>query len=314
MSNIIFPAGSIIDFPDLSMEMMQHYSKKWNLVHTQIEKGLFNAKLTAVHTPRIQLAISHYTQGVMTKGDFPKGCIVLNSYFSSNGTYTVKNRSILPNEIVVLSKDDKVDRVTTGHFSGNIITIEEKLFYEVFCIFFGETPDMFLRKKRFNIKDDMIHTFHKTISFWIDYLINIFPSLDIKPEYEKIEYEILSQLFNCITFTSLKDNRKKFQIHTVRDFLHENISNDINLAMLSRSLDISESQLHKAFKSNYGISPKKYLQMLRLNAVRKELLLADPKDVNVSEIAIKYNFFSMNHFSVEYKKIFAQTPSETLGK
>lgn len=100
----------------------------------------------------------------------------------------------------------------------------------------------------------------------------------------------------------------------VRDFLDQNIHEDIDISMLTKEFDISESQLHHAFKSNYGISPKKYLQMLRLNSVRKELLLADPKHDTVIEIAMKYNFLSMNHFSEEYKKIFGQTPSQTLGK
>ena len=59
------------------MDMMQHYSKKWNLEHTKMEKGMFEARLSAVHTPRIQIGRSHYSQGVMTKGTFPKGCIVL---------------------------------------------------------------------------------------------------------------------------------------------------------------------------------------------------------------------------------------------
>jgi len=31
MSNIIFPAGFTIDYPSLNIEMMQHYSKMWNL-------------------------------------------------------------------------------------------------------------------------------------------------------------------------------------------------------------------------------------------------------------------------------------------
>jgi len=84
--------------------------------------------------------------------------------------------------------------------------------------------------------------------------------------------------------------------------------------MLSRKLNISESQLHNAFKSNYGISPKKYLQMLRLNAVKKELFIADPNQHTVSEIAMKYNFIHMNHFSAEYKNVFGECASHTLDK
>jgi AraC family ethanolamine operon transcriptional activator len=314
VSNIIFPAGLTIDYSDLSMEMVQHYSKKWNLEHTQIGKGVFRGKITVVHTPRIQLAANSYTTGLLTRGDIPKGCILLHSYIQNDIQYTVQNKSILPNELVVMTERDKVDRMSSGPFGTHSITIEKQLFHKAFYAFFEELPYQSLKTERFYIKENMISNFHQTVSSWIDYLINTLPELDTTPEYEKIEYEILSELFSCIAFTSLKKDRKKFHIDMVRDFLHQNIYEDIDLTMITEKFNISESQLHNAFKSNYGISPKKYLQMLRLNAVRKELLLADPKHDTVSEIAMKYNFLSMNHFSDEYKKIFGQTPSQTLGK
>ena len=70
--------------------------------------------------------------------------------------------------------------------------------------------------------------------------------------------------------------------------------------------------MHQSFKTDYGITPKKYLQNLRLNAIHKELFLAYPKAVTIIDLAQKYNFFHMGHFSQEYKKIFGQTPSQTL--
>jgi AraC-like DNA-binding protein len=312
MPNIIFPTGFTIDFSHLSMEMMQFYSEKWNLEHKQMGKGLFEGKLRAVHTPRIQLALNHSSTGLLSRGDFPKGSIVLNSYFSCHGIYSFQNKPILPNEIIALTKGDEVDRVSSGQFSGHIVTIEEQLFYKAFYSFFGETPNLSLKMKRFYIKKDMITVFHQTISLWIDYLMNTLPTLDIKPEYEKIESKILSQLFSCISFSSLKKERKKFSVKAVRDILEQNIEQNIDLQTIMQDLSISESQLHNAFKSNYGISPKKYHQMLRLNAVRNELLNTRPKYNTVSEIAMKYNFFNMNKFSAMYKKVFAETPSQTL--
>lgn len=314
MSNIIFPAGLIVDYRGLSMEMMQHYSKKWNLEHTKMEKGFFEARLLGVHTPRIQLGRSYYSHGVMTKGDFPKGCIVLTSYTTNNGTFSFQNRSILPNELMVLTRGDEIDRVTSGEVDSQIIVIEEELFYQAFYTFFGKEAHLFLKKKRFLLKADMISIFHQTINVWMDFLVHKLPTLNVKPEYDKIESEILSQLFNCITFASLKKDRKKFPIKMVRDLLHENIHQDIDLSAVEQELNISESQLYYAFKSSYGIAPKKYLKMIRLNAVKKELQMADPKHNTVTEIAMKYNFFHMNHFAEEYKKVFGQIPSVTLGK
>ena len=314
MSNILFPAGLSINFSDLNIEMVQYYSKKWDLVHTQMSKGVFKAKMTVAHTPRIQLATNAYTTGLMTKGDFPKGTIVLNCHMDNNTPYTFQNTPILPNEIIVMTKGDEIDRISSGPFTTHNITIDEQLFYEAFYTFFGETPYYSLKLKRFYIKEDMISVFHQTINNWISYLTDTLPKLDIKPIYNKIEYEILSQLFTCLAFPSSKKDKKKFPIETVRDFLHKNMHQDIDITLITQEFNISESQLHNLFKSNYGISPKKYLQILRLNAARKALQIADPRQDTVSDIALKFNFLTMSYFSKEYKEMFGQTPSQTLKK
>ena len=78
MSDILFPAGLIVDCPDLNIEMMRHYAKMWNVDHTLLGKRVFNGSLLGVHTPRIQLGISHFSQRVMSIGDFPDGCVLLH--------------------------------------------------------------------------------------------------------------------------------------------------------------------------------------------------------------------------------------------
>ena len=108
--------------------------------------------------------------------------------------------------------------------------------------------------------------------------------------------------------------RKKFQIKTVRDLLHENIDKPVDMAMITNKVNIRRSQLYNAFQKEYGITPKKYLQQLRLNAIKKELLLSDPNSVTVSGIAKKYHFRQMGHFAAGYKQLFGETPSQTLRR
>lgn len=311
MSNIIFPAGYIIDLPSLDMEMMEYYAKQWNLEHTKLEKGLFEGSTFAGHTPHIQLAKVYYSQAFLSKGDFPNGCVVL--IYSTNKTpYNFQNRTISANEIIVLTKGDEIDIITSEQMDIYTIVIEENLFYQTFYDFFGDIPRNFLQNKRLFIQPNMISLFNQTINSWMDYLMKEFPALNIKLEYEKIESEILRQFFSCIMFDTLQKDRKRFQVKDVRDLLHKSIDQDINISMLTQEFNISESQLHYAFKLSYGQTPKKYLQMLRFNAVHKELQHADSSQQTVSDIAMKYNFWQMSHFSTEYKKIFSQTPSQTL--
>ena len=108
--------------------------------------------------------------------------------------------------------------------------------------------------------------------------------------------------------------RKKFQIKIVRDLLRKNIKKPIDMDMITNEVNIRRSQLYNAFQKEYGITPKKYLNQLRLNAIKKELLLSDPKSVTVSGIAKKYHFRHMGHFAAGYKQLFGETPSQTLHR
>jgi len=311
MPNIIFPAGFTIDLPSLNLEMMQYYAKQWNLEHTKMEKGLFEGSTFAVHTPRIQLAKVYYSQGFMSKGGFPDGCIVL-IFSTTEAVYNFQNKSISPNEIIMLTKGDEINILTSGIIDIQTIVIEEQLFYKTLYTFFGDIPRASLENKRLTIHPDKIRLFHNTVSRWRNYLANELPKQTLTPNYAKIESKILQEFFGSLVFISLTKKREKFQTKTVRDLLHEKITQDINISALTHGLHISESQLHHAFKSDYGITPKKYLQNLRLNAIHKELSLAHPRTVTIIDIAQKYNFFHMGHFSQEYRKLFGQTPSCTL--
>jgi AraC family transcriptional regulator, ethanolamine operon transcriptional activator len=312
VSNSIFPANYIIDLPNLNIEMMQYNAKQWNLEHTKMGKGLFEGNISAVHTPRIQLSSSYFSQSFMTQGDFPDGCSVL-IYAINDARYNFQNRVVQANEIIVLSKGDEIDVLASGEMDVGTIVIEEQLFYQTFYDYFDDTPHRVIKDKRFSIKPDMISVFHQTVDLWKTYLTKEYPTLNEKPPYEKMEPEILRQLFNCIISTPFVKKIKKFQTKTVRDLLHGNIDKLIDISDITTKLSISESQLHHAFKKDYGITPKKYLQSLRFNAIKKELLYAHPHTHTVSQIAQKYQLFHIGHFSTEYQKRFGQTPAQTLN-
>ncbi len=83
---------------------------------------------------------------------------------------------------------------------------------------------------------------------------------------------------------------------------------------VAAELNISERQLYNAFKKLYGITPKRFLQNLRLNAVKQELLDGERGKLRISDVAYTCGFNHMSHFTSEYKKLFGCTPSSTLSK
>jgi AraC-like DNA-binding protein len=83
---------------------------------------------------------------------------------------------------------------------------------------------------------------------------------------------------------------------------------------LCRALAVSQRTLRKAFNKTYGRPPCRHLRMLRLSEVRRALSSAHDHLVTVTEIATGFGFAELGRFSVEYRKVFGESPSATLHR
>jgi transcriptional regulator GlxA family with amidase domain len=88
----------------------------------------------------------------------------------------------------------------------------------------------------------------------------------------------------------------------------------LHISALCRALAVSERTLRKAFHRTHGVPPCRHLRMLRLSQARRALLSADGNVVTVTEIATGFGFVELGRFSVEYRKMFGESPSQTLSR
>jgi AraC-like DNA-binding protein len=85
-----------------------------------------------------------------------------------------------------------------------------------------------------------------------------------------------------------------------------------HVSALCSIIGVSERTLRKAFHRVHGTPPCRHLRMLRLSNARRALLSADGALAKVTEIAMSFGFAELGRFSVEYKKAFGESPSQTL--
>lgn len=80
------------------------------------------------------------------------------------------------------------------------------------------------------------------------------------------------------------------------------------------SLGVSERTLRRAFIDVVGIPPTVYLRRLRLTRVRRQLACVQSQPCRVSDVAMQNGFWELGRFAAEYKCLFGELPSQTLGK
>jgi len=102
-------------------------------------------------------------------------------------------------------------------------------------------------------------------------------------------------------------------VHRAETFIKDNIYEDMTIEDIVAAAKVRKRTLYDGFKRFRGISPMCYLHNLRLDMAREELLQPD-NDMNITSVAMKLGFNHLGRFSINYKKRFGESPSQTLQK
>jgi AraC family ethanolamine operon transcriptional activator len=96
-------------------------------------------------------------------------------------------------------------------------------------------------------------------------------------------------------------------------WLRENLAEPPTIADLCEVVNVSERTLHAAFRESLGTTPKAYLKALRLNSAHHDLLRAG-SGTRVTDVALDWGFVHFGWFSQDYRRLFGETPSQTLQR
>lgn len=102
-------------------------------------------------------------------------------------------------------------------------------------------------------------------------------------------------------------------ITRARHFIHQHAREDIAIEDIAHAAGIGRDKLFEGFRQHYGITPFAYLKKYRLERVH-EALTSDRSRSNISAIASDWGFPHLGRFSMEYRELFGETPSQTVKR
>ncbi len=94
----------------------------------------------------------------------------------------------------------------------------------------------------------------------------------------------------------------------------DDFSKDTSVTSLAREIGMSKRSVFLAFSQEYGVGPRKFRELVRLNALRANLYRADPESVSVTLLANEHGFSELGRMAGRYRALFGELPSETLKR
>jgi AraC family ethanolamine operon transcriptional activator len=122
--------------------------------------------------------------------------------------------------------------------------------------------------------------------------------------------EVLSKS-TSMTEQAVSQSNKAQGVRLVVEYLHHYANQVPTIAELCKIAKLSERNLQYAFKEYLGITPVRYLRLVRLNGVKRDLLLSNPKNDRIVDIALNWGFIELGRFAGEYRQLFQELPSST---
>ncbi len=125
--------------------------------------------------------------------------------------------------------------------------------------------------------------------------------------------QVLNRYFDEDTNVRRPSLRNRMAL--LRQFEHkvrERIDTVVRIPELCTELGVSDRVLEYLVKEDIGMTPKQYVNVLRLNAVRRELLLTNIEHGSILKVARRHGVRHLGRFASQYRQQFDELPSWTL--
>lgn len=301
------------DFNDMA-EALHH----WNLEIRQLEPGEINDTITQLQVNNINFGCAQFTGKTHQIGQIPPGR-TFAFHRGEESKLLWRKKNVPHDSLMIFPMDSELDVVTKGKFNApHTLSVSE----DVLTARLSKSEKEIYRK--IVSAQDLVLVDTVEMENFQAIFDKYFESVEENPELIHmenfqvcLEEEMLSALI--ATLFSKQDAEKAY-VPSKSNPIWEKLENymethkykAIRVSELSQMLEISERSLYRLFIERFDISPKAYLNKLRLNGVRLDITKSSNDETKISHIANKWGFWHMGQFAADYKQLFGELPSKTL--
>ena len=154
----------------------------------------------------------------------------------------------------------------------------------------------------------------------VDRLAKTMPEiLSLTEVARALEQELILVMIRCLTDGESKGMTAGGRRHDkiiVRfdEFLETHPDRPLYLAEICAAIGVAERTLRVACEEHLGMGPIRFLSLRRMHLVHRALLRADHSTKTVTQVATDHGFWELGRFSVAYRGLFGESPSDSLRR
>lgn len=291
-----------------------HNLTAWEQSYDQITHGPFHGCVTELQTPNMQVFLERTSQAVR------QSCCVWPDAFwfglpcDTDGTGRINGRQSEADTIMVRPGNCEFELLTPAGYAIYGIVIQRSALQaaagQMDCqIDWNRLASAEVLHVQQDAKQSCLQTLAGLLSDDDDIRVG-----STELPQQAVMMAMLSMLDTSAVDKAVSSSflRRQRIVARARDHVLAHRDQAITVPQLCERLHVSRRTLQYCFEDVLGISPIQYLRTIRLNGARRHLRenLSDAKTVR--DVAADWGFWHFSQFSSDYRKLFGQSPSQSL--
>ncbi|MBV1916179.1 MAG: helix-turn-helix transcriptional regulator [Pseudomonadales bacterium] len=284
----------------------------------QLDNGFFTATSQQIVSGNILVSNLMTTRCIEVKGNPPPKLRTFGIPDEKCLPFIWRNQHSDGNTIQIYRDTTEMEMVTQPFFSAIDLSIpEDTLNQQCQTLGLPELDTLLGDNEMLTCKPDSMRRLRNALRR-VCLILGADPSLiSTKGIQQEIECELPLLLLNALSSAEQQQGlaspgKRHSTLKKAVDYIKEFSNTPITLNNLCDETQVSARTLQHAFTDHFGMTPKAYLRVQRLNNARKQLFSSMPDNDQVTDIAYRNGFNHMGQFSADYYKLFGELPSETL--
>ncbi len=275
----------------------------WELEFCQLESGQLETSLSQVDQPGIHLGRLRANQSLEFVGRSPDARHTLIICSQSSGHYSWSGGPMPGDRVLVLPPGESIQAVTPSGCDLLAVSLTEKNFAHLLparlARFVRRSGPWILRNA------DLARLRQALIRMDQAFASNAVPPRDLANE-------MATSLAPAMGQKPQRLRRRDEGLLEARRLIGMHTGQDLSIETLCEAVGVSHRTLLYAFREHYGLAPKRFLVIYRLNGVRRDFYRLGGQGVKIIDVASHWGFWHMGQFAADYRRLFGELPSATL--
>jgi AraC-like DNA-binding protein len=281
-------------------------------------KGRFDTEITKVRFDRVWTQRFHSTlPQVVTVAPKPDRKAISFLTEPKSSTLIYCGIEVLPGDIIV-NRSDAIHTRCSGEIRNGAMSLPTKELNEALRAITGrELP----QKQKNIVRPDpslmlRLLDLHRTVG----QLAHTSPeTLQLPAVGQALEDQLIHIMVRCLSEGVVLPAMPGGPRHDAimlkfEELLEANFDRPIYLTEVCAGIGVTERAFRNLCEQRLGMGPIRYLKLRRMHLVRNALRAADAGKTNVTRIVTDHGFWELGRFSVAYRTLFGERPSETLRR